>query len=664
MYLKVSYILYKVATTMKINKTFINHLNNAPIDILKTLTVDEIVALIQKANHEYYNKGKPLFNDQIFDLIKEYLTDINPLHPVLKNVGATVAQSGKVTLPFYMGSLDKIKNDEIVLLNWKHKFAGDYVVSDKLDGNSALLVFDNGSFSLYSRGDGLKGQNISHLLPFLKHRLNMDAFKKHGTYIAIRGEIIISKKDFASIADKGANARNTVAGLINAKIPDLYVASLAVFVSYEVVFPALSPHEQMKYMKDLLGAQTVYNTLLNSKDFTMDTLSNVLDKRRLESPYEIDGIVVTHNAIYKRLDENPGHSFAFKSILTMEKAEVTVTKVEWNMSKDGIFVPVVQFTPVSLDGVTITRAHGFNGKYIRDNGIAPGATIVIMRSGAVIPYIVETLVKAQTPQMPDTDYIWSASGVDVMLDKNTDNEKSTDALRMQNVIYFFEKIDVHGLSSGIVARLYQHGYKTVGQILDVTKEELMTVEGFKETLANKIHATIASRKKNLEAYAVMDASNVLGRGIGFRKIKLICDTYPAILQSRHIPTITELTSIKGIEVKTANTFISNLPALFHFVDSNKITLSASNEHTSTGVSPSAVLRVVGKSFVFSGVRDKALESFITGNGGTVASTVSSKTSIVIVKDTDAESSKVTKAKLLKIPIMLLVDFKNELGFVS
>lgn len=159
--------------TIKINKTFINNINKDPINVLKSLSDEQIVSIIQKANQHYYNQQKPLLTDQIYDLIKEFLTANNPNHPILKNIGAVIADGRKVKLPYFMGSLDKIKNDVKVLENWKHRFPNDVIVSDKLDGNSGLLLYNHETEQtmLYTRGDGKEGQDISHLLPFLKKKI-------------------------------------------------------------------------------------------------------------------------------------------------------------------------------------------------------------------------------------------------------------------------------------------------------------------------------------------------------------------------------------------------------------------------------------------------------------------------------------------------------------
>jgi NAD-dependent DNA ligase len=79
--------------------------------------------------------------------VKEYLEEINPKHPILKNVGSTADSGKKEELPFYMGSLDKIKADEKALEKYKNDYKGTYIVSDKLDGNSALVYYKKGEIN-------------------------------------------------------------------------------------------------------------------------------------------------------------------------------------------------------------------------------------------------------------------------------------------------------------------------------------------------------------------------------------------------------------------------------------------------------------------------------------------------------------------------------------
>jgi NAD-dependent DNA ligase len=221
---------------------------------------------------------------------------------------------------------------------------------------------------------------------------------------------------------------------------------------------------------------------------------------------------------------------------------------------------------------------------------------------------------------------------------------------------------VKGLSSGLVKKLYEGGFTTVGSILNITVVEMQTVDGFKKTLATKLHSAIQERVKSLDIYTVMDASNELGRGFGQKKIKLICEALPRILVERYIPSLQELVYLKGIEEKTASRFIKNLPSFFKFMDDNKIKIVDEKKKHDIGASSSSigVEYVKNKTFVFSGIRDKDIEEFIEANGGKVASSVTNNTTIVVVKSTETESAKTIKAHSLFIPVMLIEDLRHEI----
>ena len=364
---------------MKItSKTFLSSLKSEPIKTLDTLHIDNIITLIQNANYAYYNTGKPIISDDIYELVKEYVQKKVPNHPILSHVGAPISlESKKVELPYYMGSLDKIKNDDKSLYKWSNDHPGKYVVSDKLDGVSALLciTYENNEYhhKLYSRGDGTTGQDISHLLPFLQNtNINYANLKpKCLTRLAIRGELVLSKEDFEYLHTKGANPRNMVSGIVNAKLPDLEVTKNIQFIAYELIEPQQFPSDQYRFLEEI-GCKVVYNTVCES--LSSELLSNILVERRKTSEFEIDGIVIIHNAVYIRSENNnPSYAFAFKSIHTMDSAEVIVKEVEWNLSKDGYFKPVVIFDEVYLSGVMVKRANGNNGKFIQDNKIGPGS---------------------------------------------------------------------------------------------------------------------------------------------------------------------------------------------------------------------------------------------------------------------------------------------------
>ena len=133
---------------------------------------------------------------------------------------------------FLVQSLDKIKPAMSEFNKWLSKYSGPYILSYKLDGISALIQKVNDKFYMYTRGDGVYGQDISHVIKHIN--INTNLLKNND---AFRGELIISKKNFEIIKDKMANARNAVSGIINTKKPDPEMLKLIDFVAYWVMEP-------------------------------------------------------------------------------------------------------------------------------------------------------------------------------------------------------------------------------------------------------------------------------------------------------------------------------------------------------------------------------------------------------------------------------------------
>ena len=156
----------------------INKFKKDGINALETIPDQRYVTIIQKANDAYYNNN-PLMTDNEFDIVKEYFDKKFPNNPVLQNIGAPITKN-KVTLPYNMPSMDKIKPDTDALDKWMKKYTGNYVLSCKLDGVSGMYTTENNTQKLYTRGDGTIGQDITHLLPVLN-------LPKHEN-IVVRGE--------------------------------------------------------------------------------------------------------------------------------------------------------------------------------------------------------------------------------------------------------------------------------------------------------------------------------------------------------------------------------------------------------------------------------------------------------------------------------------------
>jgi hypothetical protein len=106
----------------------------------------------------------------------------------------------------------------------------------------------------------------------------------------------------------------------------------------------------------------------------------------------------------------------------------------------------------------------------------------------------------------------------------------------------------------------------------MSKTDYEKVEGFKTKMINKIYDGIKTKLENASLLKIMAASNLLGRGIGERKIKPIITAYPNIIdnEKRYIPSVEELLSIEGVAEITAHNFITHLPKFWNFVDENEL----------------------------------------------------------------------------------------------
>lgn len=614
---------------------------------LESLKEKDIENIIRYANNAYYNTNISLMSDNEFDIIKEYMERSFPTNQILNDIGAEVIKN-KVNLPYNMPSMDKIKPDTNALQNWKTKYTGPYLISGKLDGVSGLYTTIGDKPMLYTRGNGKIGQDISYLLPVL----NLPNVKN----IVVRGEFILTKKKFnEKYKSKFANARNLVAGIINSKTIDNKTRDLD-FVAYEVIDPSIEPSLQFNTLEEI-GFNTVRNNLFTN--ITNDILSQLLIEWRLNYEYEIDGIIVTDNKIYRRTNKNPEHSFAFKMVISDQIAEVKVVDVIWQASKNGYLKPKVQIEPVKLGGVTIKYATGFNARFIQSNKIGIGAIIKLIRSGDVIPFIQSVIQPAEAAKMPIEDYHWNDTNVDIILNNIDDNIE----VKEKQITLFFSTLKVDGLSTGNVKRIMNVGYTTIPNILKMTKTDFEKVEGFKDKMINKVYNSIQDKIKNASLLDIMVASNMLGRGLGERKIKPILEQFPNILTSSNSneQKIEMLKTVNGIGSENANSFVSNIPTFLTFLKQcnleNKLQNNILQIQTPKENSKKHIL--FDKHIVMTKVRDKDIIEKLKNKGGVLDDNVNKNTYVLIVKDINDVSNKIKKAKELNIPIMFPREFKEK-----
>ena len=614
---------------------------------LEKISEDELSEMIRVSNKAYYN-NKSLMTDNEFDILKEYMMSKYPNASVLMEVGAPI-EKNKVLLPYNMPSMDKIKPDTNALSSWKNIYKGPYVISGKVDGVSGMYSTEGGTKKLYTRGNGIEGQDVSYLIEYLKLPNTKNT--------VIRGEFIIKKDVFESkYKSEYANGRNMVAGIINQKQIDDRIKDVT-FLAYEVIKPSLTPSGQMKYLMSE-DIECVIHTTTN--ELTNEYLSSILVQWRKEYDFEIDGVIVTDDKIYDRKSGNPDHAFAFKMVLSDQVAEVKVLDVLWSASKDGYLKPRVKIEPVNIGGVRIEYATGFNGKFIEENKIGLGAVIKMIRSGDVIPYIKEVITPASNAKMPDVPYKWNETHIDIIVVDIENNE----TVKEKQIAGFFKGLGVEGLSDGNVVRIIKAGYDTVPKILKMSVVELEKVDGFKNKMAEKIYNGIKEKTETSSIINIMSASNIFGRGFSETKIELIMNEYPEILSSTESKAEKEnkVIAIKGMARKSATSFVERIDDFVKFIKECGLEykLLAANQNV-VKKNKDVHNPLYEKTIVITGFRDNKLEEALKLVGAKIGANVSKKTFVLLVKDKDGDSSKISEANKQGVPLMTLGEFNESYG---
>lgn len=621
--------------------------------IIPTLTTKELEDAITVANESYYNTGESLISDQVYDILVERLKKIKPTSKVLKQVGAPV-RGKKVKLPYWLGSMDKIKSDEKLLDNWMSVYKGPYVISDKLDGISCLMVYSGGKISLYTRGDGEYGQDISHLSKLCN--MSIDKLVKSKQGVAIRGELVMPKKSFKKYQKEMSNARNMVAGIVNSKpesVNKKYAADVD-FVAYEVIEPWIKPSKQMKLLKKW-GLNVVYYDIY--QDISVEILDDILKTRKKKSIYEIDGIIITDDNKHTRNKYgNPAYAFAYKGI--SETANVKVLEVLWKASKDGYLIPTVRFQKVKLSGAELKLATGFNAKFIVDNNIGKGAIITIVRSGDVIPYILDVIKPAEKPDLPDdVDYEWDKNYTHIIL---TNPEENKDVI-IGRLTKFVRYLGVENMSEGLITRLVEAGYDTIPKIVTMTVDDFLSLEGFQERLASKLDHNLQEALSKLNLLTLMAASNIFGHGFGERKIKKILDAYPNIAheysKKTHQNWFNKLMALEGFDTITVNHFLEALPKFQTFYKEMSKLINVKPYQKKVKKKGLFKDQVV----VLTGFRSKDIQDFIEREGGRMAGSISKNTTLLIYNDGEESTQKYKKAKELGIETISRTQFAKKYG---
>ena len=479
---------------------------------------------------------------------------------------------------------------------------------------------------------------------------------------AIRGELIISKKNFEKIKHLYSNSRCASSGIINSD--DNEFAHLVDFVPYIIMSSNETLNLQLKKFKKPVK-------YIETDKIDIKELSQILTTEREKYKYEIDGLVIFDcSRNYPLIEnENPKYGFSFKQIITENIMETTVIDVIWELSRYKYIKPTIKIIPVEILGTIVTQATAHNAKFIVDNNIGIGSVVEIIKSGEVIPYIYKVLKPSDlnSPKMPDMDYEWNSTGIDI-IGKNLNIENKNTVLK-NKLIYTFEKLKISFLGEGNIKKLIDNGFNDFWKIIYAKEEDLLSIEGFGHTSIEKLINSIQKGIKNAKMEQILTASQCFDRGIGEKKFKLLLEHYPNFIElhKKNKITIELISNIKGFQYITSNKIIEGMDDFIKWYDCFLKYKTKYNLNTIEQVSSNNEKKEIksneflNKKICFSGFRDLDLEKQLENLGAILTTSVSSKTDFLIVKNLEQETSKSKKAIELNIKILTENDLLEKLS---
>lgn len=651
-----------------------------------------IERLTQEVRHHadlYYHHDAPEISDEAYDdlyqqlvaLEKEYPEFRHPLSPTTRVGGDILESLPKAVHRYPQWSFDNVFNfDE--LKKWDKKvrdklrkkgspFADtlSYVSELKIDGVKVILDYDSGSLQrAATRGDGEVGEEVTQSVKTIQ---NIPLTVSETRAFSVITEVWISRKDFVSLnerqQDQGlalyANPRNLTAGTLR-QLDTSVVASRKLksfaydFNSDEVAFDTHT--EELEFLRK--QGFTVNEHHLESDDISAHQkwYESWIEKRGKQS-YGVDGIVLKVNQTQAR--ETLGYTakaprFAIAYKFPAEQKTTVVQDIVMQIGRTGVLTPVAELTPVSIEGSTVSRATLHNVSEIKRLGLSIGDTVVVEKSGDIIPKIKKVLTALRPPSahpfnvnqylkkqnIPAHQEI-SDSGVEVWRVKGDKNDEVT----IQNLIHFCSKkgLDIEGMGEETIRALYTSGViRTRSDIFQLSYDDIIALPLFKEKATqNLLNAINESRTVDFDSFIFS-----LGiRFVGEEMARIYARSFTSVTQWRNA-TVSNYEGIHGIGVKTAASTAQWMsdPTNQRELDilERELTIVYPQAPTDEQVFTDTTFVITGS---FDEYSREEIKEMITKRGGKVSASVSSSTNYLIAGE--KAGSKLSKAKDLGVPVV-------------
>jgi DNA ligase (NAD+) len=578
------------------------------------------------ANTAYHN-GASIMSDAEFDRLtkklKPFYPDIDTRVGAAPKVKHSSARKVKHKTP--MSSLDKAYAKDLVnRVKAKIGTATEAIVSEKVDGYSLQYRCDaKGVRQLITRGKDGVGVDVSHLIPSLtKYKL----LGKISSGEVIRFELVMPRGSLKDMDDGDPEIeRNAIASIVNSSTPNLKVLKRARAVGLSFMEPSYSPERAFKRLKTAGWHVPVYQKF-STRDLTDKKLTAIYNSWSSKSLYAIDGVVVSANVAEAPALSNPKRSFAFKVNAAGVKTEVV--EIKWEPSRYGWLKPVAIIKPIKLDGVTVNKATAHNARYVRINKLGPGAEIEIIRSGGVIPYIVEVKRKAARASLPKNGtYQWDENRVNI----STLEESHKQESHAKQLQIFFNKLGVTGFGPAVASLVSD---KSIHDVIKMDYDAWLD-RGAGNSASQKIPDGITSALRSASVPKLMAYSGVFGQGFGESSARDLWDVMTTQKPKNVKALKAELSALAGWSETSALDVASRWKTWVAWFNDLPVK-PAKAKKAVKGPLTGAVI-------VFTKVRDADMAKAIEAKGGVIGGSVTKATTHLIHLD-DATSVKLQKAK--------------------
>ena len=639
--------------------------------------INELVELLNRYADEYYRLDNPSVSDADYDRLYRELVDLETAHPelILPN-SPTHRVGGKILdgfekythiYPLYSlqdaFSLEELQTfDERVRKEFPH---ATYICELKIDGLSISLTYDDGRLVVgATRGDGSVGENITENLKRVK---DIPLTLPEPLDITVRGECYMPKASFERVnlerQEKGepefANPRNAAAGTLR-QLDTAMVASrgLASFLYQEASPTEASSQSQVLAELDQLGFRTNHDFVLASSMAEVWEFIEKIAAKRNELPYEIDGIVIKVNdlAIQEELGftvKAPRWAIAYK--FPAEEKEAEILSVDWTVGRTGVVTPTANLTPVQLAGTTVSRATLHNVDYIAEKDIRIGDTVIVYKAGDIIPAVLRVVEEKRDQQEVMPIPVNCPSCASPLM--HYEDEVALRCINphcpsqiMNRLEHFASRdaMNIAGLGTSIVEKLFKAGLvKDVADIYQLTIDNLLRLEGFKEKSAAKLYQAIQASKEN-SAEKLLFGLGI--RHVGSKASKILLEKFVS-LENLARASAEDIAQIEGLGQVIAKSLVSYF--------ANQGVQELLSELKSAGVNLVYTGQVAVEDGLLSGMtvvltgklerlKRSEAKAKLESLGANVASSVSKKTNLVVA-GSDA-GSKLTKAQELGIEV--------------